>query len=221
MNGYMEHVKERRIVIATGGAIGPWAAEELQAEDVLVGADRGALFLVRSGLKPALSLGDFDSVTAEELEEIRRSSVQLDVCDPVDKDWTDTELAFRWALARKPREIVLLGALGTRFDHTLANVHLLLNAHEAGVACRLVDTYNEVRLAGSGVTTVRRGRFSNVSLLPLSPEVTGITLNGFQYPLHDARLRIGQSLGVSNVLLGEEGTVQVETGWLLVIQSVD
>jgi thiamine pyrophosphokinase len=215
-------MEQKRIAIATGGAIGAWALEELRPDDVVVGADRGALFLVRSGIRPALALGDFDSVTTEELEEIRRGSEAVDVYDAIDKDWTDTELAFRWALERRPREIVMLGALGTRFDHSLANVHLLLQAAQAGVPCRILDASNEIRLALGGETAVvRRSRFRQVSLLPLSPEVAGITLGGFQYPLLDATLRIGQSLGVSNVLLAEEGSIRVREGWLLVIQSVD
>jgi thiamine pyrophosphokinase len=217
--------KTERIVIVAGGELGDWALEELRPDDMLIGADRGALFLVRHGLRPALALGDFDSVSDEEMAEIKRGSETTDACDPIDKDWTDTELAFRYALQREPKpgEIVLLGALGTRFDHSLANVHLLLRAHEAGIPCRIVDKHNEIRLvtgAGGGEASLRRGRFRQVSLLPLSPEVTGITLEGFQYPLREATLRIGQSLGVSNVLLAEEGTVRVREGWLLVIQSV-
>lgn len=218
--------KARRFVIVAGGELGDWVLDELRPDDLLIGADRGALFLVRHGLRPALALGDFDSVSQEELEEIRRFSEAADACDPIDKDWTDTELAFRHALdlEPKPAEIVLLGALGTRFDHSLANVHLLQRASDAGIPCRIVDRNNEIRLvtgAGEGTVSVRRGRFRQVSLLPLSAQVTGITLAGFQYPLREATLRIGQSLGVSNVLLAEEGTVRVREGSLLVIQSVD
>ncbi|KIL38805.1 thiamine pyrophosphokinase [Gordoniibacillus kamchatkensis] len=223
LNGEQE---ARRVVIASGGELGDWALDEIRPDDVLIGADRGALFLVRHGLRPMLALGDFDSVSAEELEQIRHGSDETDACDPIDKNWTDTELAFRYALERdpKPAEIVLLGALGTRFDHSLANVHLLQLGGASGIPCRIVDRHNEIRLvagSGEGAATVRRGRFRQVSLLPLSAEVTGITLEGFQYPLRDATLRIGQSLGVSNVLLAEEGTVRVRTGLLLVIQSVD
>lgn len=217
---HAQQSRRQRIVIATGGAIGDWALDELRPDDVLVGADRGALFLVRHGLRPVLALGDFDSVTAEELEEIRRGSDAVQECDPVDKDWTDTELAFNWALERQPAEIVLLGALGTRFDHSLANVHLLVRGLEQGVPCRIADKHNEVRLIAEAAT-LRRSRYANVSLLPLSPAVTGITLEGFQYPLQDATLRIGQSLGISNTLLGDEGTVRLRDGWLLVIRSTD
>jgi thiamine pyrophosphokinase len=187
---------------------------------MLVGADRGALFLVRHGRRPSLALGDFDSVTTEEMEDIRHGSEAVQECDPIDKDWTDTELAFNWALEQQPGEIVLLGALGTRFDHSLANVHLLLRGLEQGVPCRIADKHNEVRVIANAAT-LRRSRYTHVSMLPLSPVVTGITLEGFQYPLQDATLRIGMSLGISNVLLGEEGTVRMKDGWLLVIQSVD
>jgi thiamine pyrophosphokinase len=213
-------MEQKRVVIFTGGSLGDWALREIRENDVLVGADSGALFLVRRGLKPALALGDFDSVSPEELNEIRQACGETVTCDPVDKDLTDTEMAFDWALQQHPREIVLLGALGTRFDHSLANVHLLAKGLREGILCRIVDAHNEVLLIDRRAE-VRKGRFSHVSLLPLSMEVTGITLEGFQYPLHNATLRIGQSLGISNVLLQDVGIVTIGQGRLLVIQSTD
>lgn len=212
----------KRVVIVTGGTLGEWAVERIRPTDVLVGADRGALFLVRHGLRPAIALGDFDSITPEEREEVRRGSESFLDCDPVMKDWTDTEMAFNWALERNPGELVLLGALGSRFDHSLANVHLLRRAMERGVACVIADANNEVRLVSrSAEAVLARGRFPYVSLLPLTMDVSGITLEGFQYPLTDATLTLGQSLGISNAIEGEIGRVTVRDGLLLVIQSKD
>ncbi|RKN82132.1 thiamine diphosphokinase [Paenibacillus ginsengarvi] len=219
-----EHsVKEHgRIVIVSGGTLGSWVLDRLQPGDTLVGADRGALFLVSRGLKPSVSLGDFDSVSPEEREMIRRHSETFIDCDPVMKDWTDTEMAFEWALERQPQEIVLFGALGTRFDHSLANVFLLRKALDRGIGCCIVDACNEIRLLGPGPSmTLRKGLYDHVSLLPLTLDVRGITLTGFQYPLTDASLSIGQSLGISNVITGETGEVRIGEGYLLVIQSKD
>jgi len=211
-----------RIVIVSGGTLGDWVSGYIQSGDLLVGADRGALFLVRNGYRPALALGDFDSVTAEELDEIRQGSDALIDCDPVMKDWTDTEMAFNWALDRRPAGIVLLGALGSRFDHSLANVHLLRKALQHGIPSLIADRHNELRLLGPGqATALHKGKFANVSLLPLSAEVTGITLQGFLYPLTEATLSIGQSLGISNVIVEESGHVSIRDGMLLVIQSKD
>lgn len=212
----------KRFVIFSGGTLGAQALREIRDGDVLVGADRGALDLIRHGYRPDMALGDFDSVTDSEAELIRQMSRQFVPCDPVKKDSTDTEMAMAWALEQGAGEIILCGVLGTRWDHSLANVHLLRIALDHGVPCRIVDEYNELMLMDNrAVLTVARSRFAHVSLLPLSLEVTGITLGGFQYPLHEATLTIGQSLGISNVLIGEQGTIAIREGLLLVIQSTD
>jgi thiamine pyrophosphokinase len=210
----------KRIVIVTGGTLGDWVLSELQQADLLVGSDRGALFLVRHGYAPDIALGDFDSVTETELGEVRAGSKAFIDCDPVDKDLTDTEMAFDWAIAQNPTEIKLLGALGTRFDHSLANIHLLRKGVERGISCKIIDAYNEVVLIDRPASIIK-GSYTHVSLLPLSIEVTGITLRGFLYPLQKATLMIGQSLGISNVLLAEQGRVEIDSGLLLVIQSKD
>lgn len=212
----------KRIVIVTGGTLGDWVLQELQQghADLLVGSDRGALFLVRQGFTPDISLGDFDSVSEAELEEIRAGSRAFVGCDPIEKDLTDTEMAFDWALEQKPAEIKLFGALGTRFDHSLANIHLLRKGIEKGVTCKIIDAYNEVILINRP-TRIDKGSYTHISLLPLSMEVTGITLQGFLYPLQKAKLTIGQSLGISNVLSDKQGLIEIEAGLLLVIQSKD
>ncbi|ULL19182.1 thiamine diphosphokinase [Paenibacillus sp. H1-7] len=211
-----------RILIFSGGSLGKWSLEAISPGDILVGADRGALFLLQHGYIPDLALGDFDSVTAEEVKQIEKGSRSFISCDPVMKDWTDTEMAFNWALERKPSEIVMLGVLGSRWDHSLANLHLLRKGLEAGVPCRIVDAHNQITLLdSSSPLMLARSRFANVSLLPLSLQVTGITLQGFQYPLNDATLTLGQSLGISNVLLEPQGRIAITDGLLLVVQSSD
>lgn len=212
----------KRIVIVAGGDLGDDPARLIRPGDLLIGADSGALRLIELGFKPDLAIGDFDSVTPDELELIRRTSRRTEIVDPMDKDYTDTELAFNRALELGPEEIVIAGALGTRFDHSLANVHLLASARRRGVRAVAADGRNEIRLAAGGDRlTLRRTDRPTVSLLPLTPVVTGITLEGFRYPLKDARLEIGQSLGISNVLEADEGVVTVAEGLLLVMFSRD
>ncbi|CAM4411350.1 thiamine diphosphokinase [Paenibacillus phoenicis] len=209
-----------RVLIFAGGGLDPGMLREVRSDDFLIGADRGALFLVEHGMKPHLAVGDFDSVNEEELDRIRSCSKELVICDPIDKDLTDTELAFDLAVQRNPAEIVLTGVIGTRLDHTLANIHMLLRAAEQGITCAIWDEHNYITLCGSVCQVEDRG-YTYVSLLPLTPVVTGITLEGFMYPLDNATLRIGQSLAVSNQLAAPVGTVHVNEGWLLIIHSRD
>ena len=58
---------------------------------------------------------------------------------------------------------------------------------------------------------------ATVSVFSLSEESRGVTLGGLYYPLRDAILRADTPLGVSNSALGEEATVSVKEGALLVM----
>ena len=213
-------LKDKRILIFTGGNLGPAGFEEIQEDDILVGVDRGALHLIRKQIYPDICLGDFDSVSKEEEREIEKHCKQFISCDPVIKDLTDTEMAFTWALEQQPKEIWVMGGIGSRFDHSLANVHLLLKGLQAGIPCCIRDEHNEVRLTNHHMT-VKKGIYSHVSLLPLSMEVTGINLRGFQYPLENATVSIGDTIGISNVILGDAGEIEIKSGYLLVIMSRD
>ncbi|CAM4380658.1 thiamine diphosphokinase [Paenibacillus macerans] len=210
----------KRVLIFAGGRIDPDVLQDIQADDVLIGADRGALFLVEHGIRPHLAVGDFDSVSPEELDNIKQNCMELIACDPVDKDLTDTELAYNLALKQQPAEILMTGVIGTRLDHTLANVHMMLRGLQQQIRTDIWDKHNYITLTGSECRITDRG-YTYVSLLPLTPEVTGITLEGFLYPLDNASLRIGQSLGISNRLTGPEGIVRVSSGLLLIMQSKD
>lgn len=210
-----------RALIFTGGNLGQWAFTYLKSDDYLIGADRGAAFLIHNGYTPHLALGDFDSVLPDQMKSIADTAIELLSCDAVDKDWTDTELALREAMARGYREVLILGALGTRFDHSLGNVHLLRQAEEQGCKLKLIDEKNIITLCVDSLQLEAHSDFPYTSLLPLTPEVTGVTLEGFRYPLHMATLKLGYSIGISNVIEAQSALITISNGMLLVIQSRD
>jgi thiamine pyrophosphokinase len=69
--------------------------------------------------------------------------------------------------------------------------------------------------------TIAKSNYKYVSIIPISDPVSGITITGFKYPLHDATFTIGKAYGISNELLEKQGTVTVKHGLLLVIESND
>lgn len=213
-----EH-KAKSVVIVSGGELGAWALSEIRQAEITIAADSGALFLLRHGMAPDYAVGDFDSVSSEDKQWIAAKSRSFQACDPVDKNYTDTELAFQLALELQPSRLVLVGVTGTRFDHTLANVHLLAKSLKQQVPCCIVDPYNRIYVTDQELVIRKNKEYTYCSLLPLSEQVGGITLRGFQYPLTNAQLSIGQSLGISNLLVEEEGIITIRSGMLLVIMS--
>ncbi|WP_044478754.1 thiamine diphosphokinase [Paenibacillus antibioticophila] len=215
-------MEEKRVYIFAGGQIDPSCLEQIAftETDMIIGADRGALFLIQHGLSPDIAVGDFDSVSPEELDLITANSKQFISCDAIDKDLTDTELAFDLAIDNKATEVTMLGVLGTRFDHSLANVHIMMRGLQHQITSSIWDANNYITLTGTSCELEERG-YTYVSLLPLTTEVTGITLKGFMYPLENATIKMGQSLGVSNRLTHGRGVIRIDSGLLLIIQSKD
>ncbi|GIP14904.1 thiamine pyrophosphokinase [Paenibacillus montaniterrae] len=208
------------VTICSGGSVGQWAVPYFEQADYLIGADQGAHFLVEQGFTPHLALGDFDSVSSEQYERIEKMSSTFLGFDAIDKDYTDTQLAVMHALELKPERIIIVGALGSRFDHSLANIQLLELALERKIAMMIIDEHNVLQLMEQQLQITRNG-YRYVSLLPHTEKVTGITLHGFKYPLTDATLTRGLSIGISNELLEEQGTIVIGSGKLLVIQAND
>jgi thiamine pyrophosphokinase len=62
---------------------------------------------------------------------------------------------------------------------------------------------------------VRVGPGTTVSLIPFG-DCSGITLSGLQYPLKNARMRVGE-IGVSNVVVKSPCTVSVRKGNMLMM----
>ena len=105
----------------------------LEAPDLVVGADGGALKAMSLGLRLDLVVGDGDSLAPERIVELRRGGIEV-IIHPVDKDESDTELAVREALARGATSIAIVGAFGgTRLEHSVANLLLLTLPELAGV----------------------------------------------------------------------------------------
>jgi len=196
----------------------PYAAM-LDAADLLIAADGGALPLLRVGRLPRLVIGDLDSLDAASEAHLIEHGVELRRF-PREKDETDLELALLHAVAAGATAIDILGALGGRWDHTLANVALLALPELRTLRARLLADRQELFLVRDSAAL--EGRVGDtVSLLPLTPEARGVTTRGLLYPLEEATLRYERARGVSNVLLAPPGWVSLRKGLLLVVHHDD
>jgi thiamine pyrophosphokinase len=191
----------------------------LHAADALVAADGGALPLLRAGIPPRVVLGDMDSLDAASLLALAERGVELRR-HPREKDETDLELALLYAAEAGAHTIDVLGALGGRWDHTLANVALLALPELRGLHTRLLDGEQTLFLVREAATLLGR-RGDTLSLIPLAGDAHGVTTAGLLYPLVEATLSFERARGISNVLLDPPGNVSVREGLLLVVHHDD
>ncbi len=184
----------------------------------VVVADGGTMLAAQLGLVPDLVVGDLDSMPPAMSAELEARGVPFRRFEHTTKLETDTELAVLAALEWLPDVVYVLGAIGGRLDHTLANVLLLTHPEVAPFDVRLVDGGQEVFLAKPGVWNKIVGHAGDtLTLLPVGHEVTGVVTRDLEYPLRNESLYPGRGRGVSNRLLGPLAQVKFDSGRLLVV----
>ena len=178
----------------------------------VIAADSGFDHATRLGVKVDLLVGDLDSISAEGL----RFAGEVEQ-HPTDKNATDLAIALDAAARMKPSEVIVVGGAGGRIDHFLANAALLT----ASACTELRLTW----LPGGAVVHVVRDRIELsgspgdvVSLLPYGGPARGVSTVGLRWPLTDAELGPGTSLGVSNQMIDTTATVELDDGVLLAVQ---
>lgn len=208
-------------VIFCGGRIEDYSYIKGYVRDAgfIISADSGARHCLMMGIVPDMLVGDFDSVGSEDFSALKNAGAEV-VRYPKEKDMTDSELAVDIALERGCSKVILLGAAGSRLDHSVSNLFLLKKLLDAGVDGFIADEKNEVRLIRDSIT-LKRENGVYVTLLALSGSVSGVTTRGLYYPLDNAILYQGSSRGVSNRFSEDEAYVEVKDGDLLVILSHD
>ena len=193
-------------IIAGGKIEDAFAIEVLKgfAEKTVIAADSGMEFLRRNEIVPQVIIGDFDSADKKILAFFQQNK-EIDFCtlNP-EKDDTDTEFAIRESIRRGADSITIIGGTGTRLDHVLGNISLLGIGLEEGVRMELLDAHNRICMIDHSVTLKKKEQYGNyLSLIPYNGNVTGVTLKGLKYPLHDYTMGGFNSLGISNEIVDE------------------
>lgn len=184
----------------------------LRDDDFIVCADGGLKHLDPLGIKADLYLGDYDSAQKPETDK------EL-LLFPVEKDYTDTMLAVQTGLKRGCRSFMIFGGTGGRADHTFANIQTLLYAEKHGASAALADGANFMFFLKNDTAYIERNEGEKVSIFAYDPAVSGVTLEGFYYPLVNGTLYSHLPVGVSNHIVAGTGRITVKKGTLLIIIS--
>lgn len=182
-------------------------------------ADSGLLLALQNGLVPHAVIGDMDSLEEHGFDRSSLPESVLWIQSPSQKDMTDTALCMEYALAEGCEELIIIGGLGGRLDHTLANLQNMVGFSHRGLKISLLDQNTRVFIISDGSKTMEALPGFSLSILSWSEKSVGVTLSGVAYPLDDATLTSDFPLGVSNEITDDFATVSVAQGTLLVICS--
>ncbi len=207
----------RRCVIFGGGEITDlrYTKAILNQEDYIICADKGYSYCVMMNLIPNLVLGDFDSYEGQ----INPLCETLHY--PIEKDDTDTMLAVKEAIRRGYHEIILVGMLGGRLDHTLANLQTIVYAVQHGASAWILEKDCRITaIRGGQRITIPYERGFHFSVFCHSDSAQGVCINRAKYELQNAAITNGFPVGVSNAFLpGEDAQISVEQGILVIVAN--
>ena len=209
----LKEERMRRCVIVGGAGIERYdkVRAQLREDDFFVFCDSGLRHMDGLGVFPDLIIGDFDSHANPQMD---AETIVL----PSEKDDTDTFFAAKEMVKRGFDEYLLLGVIGARLDHTIANLSILLMLDSAGKQAKAIDDYSEMEIVSSEAAYIEDS-YAFFSLLNITGEAEGVTIRNAKYPLDSAAIDCDYQYAVSNdVLPGRTAEVSVAKGRLLLIK---
>ncbi len=213
-------MERKTVFIYTGGEVFfDLVIEKPEKGDLVIAADAGYLTAKKMGVTPDILLGDFDTLGEENIPDgIECLRV------PAEKNDTDTQLAVQVAIERGAGEIVIVGGMSGRIDHTLSTLAILEDLWErksGRIFATLTDGKNRVRFIRNGGTILPRSQYRYFSLIAADELVKGISLDGCKYPLKNGRISRRRQWAVSNEIVGNCTLIEVKRGGVWVIESMD
>ena len=213
-------MERKKAFIYTGGTVFcEYVTEKPEADDLVIAADAGYLTAQKMGITPDILLGDFDTLGVENIPDgIECMRV------PAEKNDTDTQLAVSTAIERGAKEIVIVGGVSGRLDHTLSTLAVLESLWERKndrIYAILTDGKNRVRFIRGSGAILPRSQYRYFSLIAADELVKGITLEGCKYPLKNGRISRCHQWAVSNEITGNCTLIEIRRGGVWVIESMD
>jgi len=214
-------VNNLNVAIISGGTppSGKLLKDYLKKVDFIIAADKGSECLYNYKIVPDLLLGDFDSAKKEVLEKIKLQVKEV-LEFPPEKDYTDTEIAVIEAVKRGASKIYLFGALGSRMDHALGNIGLLLNAKKKGVTLEIIDDNNRIYLGENNMRLLGKCG-ENISFHALSDKVVNFKISGAKYNLNGYTMSLLDPRAICNEFVDTPIDISYEDGELLILHSID
>lgn len=208
-------MKIKSIAIIAGGMINdrPFHQKILAKANLIICADSGADNAIKLGVIPNYVIGDLDSIRYTALHKLQKIPNCRILFDR-DKNKTDLELAIALAESCNPAEIIILGAIGDNFDHTLANV-ICLDKIPRNISARIIDNRQEIYLVDKSIA-LKGKKGSIVSVITLAP-VKNLKYSGLKWTPDKTASSFGW-FGIRNRMIKSSAKITLDSGKILVIK---
>lgn len=206
-----------KCVIVAGG-VAPRKSDfvkYLKDAALVIAVDGAADLFDRYMLVPHHIIGDLDTADSDCVSRLVSRGASVGRL-PKEKNETDTEAAVNHALKSGADDILILGATGRRFDHTMGNIAMLVRAARAGARCRIIDAINEM-WAATGAHDVFGRTGQTVSIIPLTGDLI-VNATNLEYPLENLALRVDSSRGISNIIKKNPAHLTISGGYALIVK---
>ncbi len=181
--------------------------------NTIICADGGADTARRVGIVPDYIIGDFDSVKEETLQFFRNKSEIIKIKRQND---TDVEKCLKFAIKKKCKEAVLLGAIGDRLDHSFCNMGIVIKFFDK-IKVRIISD-KSILTPYTGEVSLSTVRDETISLYGFD-EKTKITSAGLKYPLTQTPLPFGHRESTSNAAVREQVELKIAGSIIFVIRD--
>ena len=206
-----------RIALYAGGDL-----DVLETDfDVFVGVDAGSLFLLQHQLPLDMVIGDFDSVSPADFQQIEQAAKEL-IQAPAEKDDTDLELALKTVFERYPQaQARVFGALGGRIDHLLSNLFLASEPDLAPFMGRMELAGEDNRILFRPAGQHRLSPIEGMTYISFMPsDGSHLTIENAKYPLREENFFFKKCYS-SNEFLDGDIQIALDTGYVVIIYSKD
>lgn len=184
----------------------------LEGAEVFICADAAGHPYDHLPLMPEVVIGDFDSLAGRILD--GKGGPRLLRVD--DQHTSDSEKALLFLEKEGIEEVVLMGAVGWRLDHTLFNCQLIERFAGRLRICLQCFDADAVRIGPGESVAWDLPSGTRFSLLPVFGLVSGVVLEGALYPLLGDTLQPGGPAAISNRVTMSPLLITVGEGSLLV-----
>ena len=179
--------------------------------DTIIALDGAANRLMTFDILPDVVVGDLDSIDASVLQHCRTNGATI-VHSP-DQNRSDVSKGLEWVHQNHPQaQVDIVGVEIGRYDHYLAALSALFEVQSSARIC--MNGWSAQRVQPIE-TNVHVTPGSIVSLIPFGA-VSGVTLEGCQYPLSNEVMTSG-TRGISNKAIESTITVSAQSGDLLLL----